>query len=68
MKQIPDRRFATVGRLPSDMDGDEQRITCADCGRTMWKSEALTEFTPTRGTVQLCRYCAGPFVLGDSED
>lgn len=58
MKQIPDRRLATVGRLPSDIDGDEQRVTCESCGVRMWESEAITEWVPTRGTAKYCRDCA----------
>lgn len=58
MKQIPDRRLATVGRLPSDIDGDEQRVTCDYCGCRMWESESVTEWVPTRGTKNYCRDCA----------
>ena len=58
MKQIPERRLSSVGRLPSDIDGDDQRVTCDDCGKRLWESEAFVRWTTTRGSVTCCRDCS----------
>lgn len=54
MRQIPDRPLASPGRLPSDIDGDESRVKCTCCGRSVWEPEAIVDNNKT-----YCRGCAG---------
>ena len=34
MTNIPDRPLSSPGRMPSDIDGDCQRVACVDCGHS----------------------------------
>ena len=38
MKDMPEKRLSAIGRLPSDIDGDEPRQKCHYCGRSDWES------------------------------
>lgn len=56
-KPIPSKPLASPGRLPSDIDGDEQRVECESCGTRIWEKEAIKQWTP-RGAVTYCHDCA----------
>jgi len=32
VNNIPEKRLSSIGRYPSDIDGDCDRTSCADCG------------------------------------
>ena len=59
MKQLPDRRRSSPGRLPSDIDGDDHRTKCQDCGVSVWQSETVSVWSSFRGRVGVCLDCAG---------
>ena len=52
MQDIPEKRLSAIGRLPSDIDGDEPRHDCGHCGRSRFESDLRL-----RGESYLCEDC-----------
>jgi len=39
VNNIPEKRLSSIGRYPSDLDGDCDRASCADCGINRFTDE-----------------------------
>ena len=55
-KDIPEKRLSAIGRLPSDIDGDEPRHRCIICCRSDWESNMRIDVNKF-GTSWFCRRC-----------
>ena len=51
------RFLASLGRLPSDIDGDRHLTTCPRCDHEIDREDVIQDWTPTRGAVLVCRDC-----------
>lgn len=57
MRQLPDKKLASRGRLPSDMDGDVPECRCEGCSRFKSRDQMVEHYNAVRGRHLLCRRC-----------
>lgn len=57
MRDFPERRLSSPGRLPSDIDGDIDFCRCPYCNRDYDRQDMTQDWTPTRGVILVCKQC-----------